>query len=364
METKFQVNREKLLTCLEAVSPGLTAKDVTEQSSCFAFKDGWVYTFNDEMSVRCPGALPEDFVGAMPAKPLLELLRSMPDEVLTAAVVADGHRHQLVFAGAGKWKQSGVLLDLEVHLDYKAVDEAKKWLPLPPGFAEAVALVAECAGNDESQFLSTCVHVHPKWIEACDDFQLSRWRIKTGVDKPYLVRHTALRHVAGLGATKFGFGPNWVHFRAKGGLQLSCRCYWDQYPNMSSHFEVDGEPITLPKDLAKAVEAAAIFTDDNPESDHVRVDLKPGKLRLRGVGVYGWYNETRSLSAYNGPAIGFYISPKILSRLVQKYDACVMTADKLKVTHENYRYVTSLVPAESNGAARIEDKGAETVGGG
>lgn len=350
---KFQVNREKLLTCLEAVSPALTAKDVTEQSSCFAFRRGWVFTYNDELSLRCRCPFPEEFAGAAHAKGLLDMLRRVSDELLTVSVVSDGHRHQLVFDGTGKRRRAGVLLDLTMQLDIGAVDKASEWRPLPPEFADAVAVVAPCAGNNESQFLSTCVHVHPKWVEACDDFQLCRWRMRTGVDKPYLVRHTALKHVVGLGATQFGFGPNWVHFRAKGGLQLSCRCYWDEYPDMTHHFKVEGTPTRLPKDLAEAIETATIFTRENPDSDYVQVDLKPGAIRLLGVGVYGWYTENRRLPGYKGCPLGFRVSPKILGHLVQKHDEFVLSADKLQIDAAAYRYVTSLIPVD---IPKIEEK--------
>lgn len=334
------VNREKFLQCLEAASPGLSPRDIVEQSSSFVFRNGHVVTFNDEVSVRARSPLPKDFTGAVRAQPLLEVLRKLTDE----EVGVEASESELRVAGKGR--KAGLRLEREVVLDLSAVEQPGEWLPLPPEFGEAVATVAGCAGKDESQFTATCVHVAPGWVEASDDFQLCRWRLQTGGDQSYLVRHTALKHVAGLGAAQFALTPGWVHFKAPG-LVLSCRRYHDEYPDMTPFFKVNGSPAQLPKALVEAAERASIFTKENPDNDHVLVELRPGRLRLKGTGVYGWYSETKKLPDYDGAALGFRISPKLLADLVQKHDRCVLAADKLKVNGGKYMYVTALTASEA-----------------
>jgi hypothetical protein len=43
-----------LFVVLKAVEPGLSQRDVVEQSSCFVFKNGYVYTYNTEVFCRHP----------------------------------------------------------------------------------------------------------------------------------------------------------------------------------------------------------------------------------------------------------------------------------------------------------------------
>ena len=50
----YNMNREDILEALEIVKPGLASKEHIEQSTCFAFKNGKVMTFNDEISVSHP----------------------------------------------------------------------------------------------------------------------------------------------------------------------------------------------------------------------------------------------------------------------------------------------------------------------
>ena len=75
-----KVNRELLLQQLQAVQPGLSDKDVVEQSSCVVFKDGKITTFNDE--IACSIKTDVKFTGAVPAKALIELLKKLPEETI------------------------------------------------------------------------------------------------------------------------------------------------------------------------------------------------------------------------------------------------------------------------------------------
>jgi len=44
----MKINRQEFLDSLEMVKAGLSPREFIEQSSCFAFKEGEVLTFNDE----------------------------------------------------------------------------------------------------------------------------------------------------------------------------------------------------------------------------------------------------------------------------------------------------------------------------
>ena len=50
------IDRAKLLAALELVSPGLSPREILEQSSCVVFRGGRIATFNDEVacSVKFP----------------------------------------------------------------------------------------------------------------------------------------------------------------------------------------------------------------------------------------------------------------------------------------------------------------------
>ena len=74
----MKINREEFLRTLEFVSAGLSSREFIQQSTCFVLVGGMIRTFNDEISCSCES--PMDGEGAIPAKPMLDLLRKMPEE--------------------------------------------------------------------------------------------------------------------------------------------------------------------------------------------------------------------------------------------------------------------------------------------
>ena len=50
----MQINRQNLQKALEIVKPGLSNKEIIEQTTSFAFIDGKVVTYNDEISICHP----------------------------------------------------------------------------------------------------------------------------------------------------------------------------------------------------------------------------------------------------------------------------------------------------------------------
>lgn len=346
----IRVNRADLLQRLETVQAGLSPKDIVEQSSSFVFLDGHVVTYNDETACRTASPLGKKFKGAVAAAPLLAILRKLPeDEVELEA--ADG---ELVVSG--KRRKAGIRMDAEIHLPVDKVDYPEEWKPLHEDFTDAVSLVQECATKDESQFTLTCVHVHPKWVEACDNYQMTRFKLKTGVSGPTLVKRESIKHIIDLGMTELGETENWIHFRNPNGLTVSCRRYMEEYPDLVPFLSGEGgHPATLPKGLVEAAENAEIFSSENVDDNKVTIELKPGKLHISGQGVSGWYSEVKKL-AYDGERMEFTISPSLLKEITKRHNDCEINGSTLKVDGGKFIYVTCLGKV---GGAEAQEEAAE-----
>lgn len=341
-----RVNRENFLNILESVRCGLSAKAMIEQANTFVFRNNRVFTFNDEASARAVCKFDEPFSGAVQAESLLNILRQLEEEEVELSV---GKGELLVRGKRGR--RAGIFMEANIVLPLDAVDKPKEWKVLPADFAEAVNLCQNCAGKDESEFIFTCVHIHPHWVEACDNMQACRWRLQTGFASPTLVRRKAIKDIAVLGVTQFSETDNWVHFRSPAGVVLSCRRYVEEYQDIGPILAMEGSPVTLPKGLVEAVAKAEIFSAENSDINRVLVDLAPGKVRVKGIGVHGWYSEPKAL-VYNGPRLSFYTLPGILTELVKRFSDCTVCKDRLKASGGSYEYVTCLIcPEETNGQA-------------
>jgi len=337
-----KVNRESLLQVLELVRPGLSAKEIEEQSSCFVFKDGRVVTFNDEIS--CSHKSPMNFEGAVPAKCFLEYLQKSPDVDLDVEEDDD----ELILVG--KKRRTGFTMEREIMLRVDLVEEPGEWKPLKPDFREAISIVEQCAGKDESKFKLTCVHITSKYIEAFDNYQMARYLIKVPVTDEFLVRRDAIKHIIALDMVELSETASWIHFRNSAGLIISCRRYDEKYPAIGKYLDVNGRPAVLPKGLTEVLERAGIFSEEKKDADVIRVEMQKGKVRIRGQGSIGWHSEVRKIK-YEGPPLTFYIAPKLLADITTKYNQCEITSEYLKVSNGKFTYISTLSESEDNHAA-------------
>ncbi len=332
---KMKVNREELLKQLESVLPGLAPREIIEQSSCFVFKGKKVYTYNDE--VFCSQDCCLDIEGAIQAVSLIAILRILPDDELSIEFTKKG----LLFKG--KKRKTSIAMETEIALPIEEVEKPKKnsWEDLPDDFTDAVNMVHQCAGKNDDQFELTCIHIHPKWLQACDNLQVSRYKIKMPIKTPVLVRKDSLKHVTSLEMNQFTETKHWIHFRNAIGLTLSCKRFIEDYPKVGKILKITGEKVVLPKGLKDVCERAGIFSADNVEENTIEVDIQKGKVKIEGKGITGKHVETKKVK-YDGPELSFSIPPQLLIDVIQRNNECEICGLHLKIKLGKFTYVTSL----------------------
>jgi hypothetical protein len=329
-----RVDREKFLQDLESVQPGLSQKEIVEQSSCFIFKDGKVMTFNDEIACRRTTAV--KMTGAVSAAPLISLLQKLTNEEIE---IEPKESSLLVKA---KNKRASIRMEKEILLPMDAIETPKEWKPLPEDFIEAIDLTQQCASEDASNFAICCIHITPKYLEATDNFQLTRYKIKTGVKENVLVKQNSIKHIVQLGMSEFCETESWMHFRNKqSGLYFTCRRWVEEFPDMTEFLQVEGDSLKIPKGIGDTVDKAEIFSSEDPDKNEVEVEIRPGKMRIKGKGQSGWYQEMKSLQ-YSGKPLVFHISPKLLVQVSNRANECFVSADRLKIDGGKFVYVVSL----------------------
>ena len=306
-------------------------------------------TFNDEVACQIETGL--SIEGAVQSAALLDILQKLDDESLEVRENEDG-----AFEFRGKRKGFAVTRDEQIFLPIDNVETPTKWRKLPPEFTEAIALTNLCVSGDDSQFVFTCIHLHPEYIEACDNFQLLRFKMKFGLKNPVLVRGTSLKDIAALPVPmdEVALTKSWMHFRNAKGLQYSCRRYAEDYPDLNRLLESDGHAMVLPRGAAKASERAAIFATDGAVASQIQVKLAEGKMRIKGEGTLGWYKEVSKV-VYDGPPLMFWISPSLLTQISEKHQEAEISEDKLVVSGGKWTYVTVLSAEEAKAAPEPEE---------
>ena len=331
----MKINRVKFLKQLKGVSAGLAALEVLEQqSTCFVFQDGKVKTFNDEVACVSDSLL--SIEGAIQSKSLLALLNKLTEEEID--IELDESKNELVVKGKRRWAE--LKMEQSILLPVDSVEKPKEWQPLNEDFVDAVSVVSHCASKDNSKFVMTCIQIEPDCIIACDYSQVCRYSVKTGITKSILIRQEALKRIVGLDMVELAETENWIHFRNKRGLSLSCRLYMDEYLDVSDIFkEEPTEEISFPEDLEDVVKKAEIFSSGE---GCICVELKNNKMRVTGQGENGKYVEQKKV-LYDGKSLKFQIDSKLLLEIINRKSVCKVAKDRLFVVSDKWKYVASTV---------------------
>ena len=329
-----RVNRADFSAILESMAPGLSNRELIQQSTCFVFQDGKVYTFNDE--VACSRKVPLKINGAVAAKPLLDLLSKMKEDEIE---IDSLEGKELLIRGKGK--KAGIRMEADINSDIvESVEEPGEWIDIPSDFGEAVNITSACASSEESTFVLTCVNITPVFLEASDRFQISRYPIKTGLKENTLVRAASLKKISNLDMIQMSETPSWLHFRNAAGLTLSCRRYVDSYPELDKFLEFEGlSKVTLPGGLEEVIAAAEIFSSDNSTGNLITVDLRPDRIIFEGTGAKGWYKEMKKV-VWAGDPIIFMIAPKLLLEITKKSNECSLAPGRLAISSGKFMYLT------------------------
>ena len=334
----MKINREKFLKSLLAVAPGLARREDIEQSTSFVFSNGFAYTFDDKLSCIAPSLLPEEWTAVVLAKPLMEFLQQIGDEQVNVAIT---NTKMLV---VGKEDKAAFRIDTKITLPIDLIGALAEWYDLPPNFADAVKVVSECGSNDEQRFQLTCIHITADFMEACDNVQVARYTISLGLDSEVLVSHKSLRAVADMKPTQIGVTDNWLSFRNEE-VVFSCRRFLDEYPDLSAILDTNGAPFTLPADLGGKLDLANIFSSRDTDDDKVFITLRENLMLIEGQSAVGKYKGRKKVE-YSGPDIRFRISPVLLADITSRTPVCEMSETRLKVTGENFVYVSCLSRVE------------------
>lgn len=336
----IRVGRLSLLSALDAVQPGLSATNRIEQSGCFIFKSGRVQTFNDEVACRVRSPLKDKLEGAVPAKQLQALLRLLPDEEVDVLSTPT----KLIVKG--KRSKTDLLMDAEVVLPVDEIEQPTAWGPLHKTFTEAVGMVEACASKDSDHFVATCVHVHPRRVEATDGFRIARYKLRTGLAAPTLVKRDSLKHIIGLDMTEVGVTDNWLHFRNPAGLEVSCRRHLDKFLDMTDGLKIsNAHAAVLPKGLGEVMKRAELFSAEDVDNNEVTVTLKDNRIWVVGQSASGRHRERRAMS-WSGTPVSFVIPPKLLAEISERYNDVLISDTKIKVDGGRFQYVAAVGPAE------------------
>jgi len=330
------IQKQELQQALELVKPGLASKELIEQSTSFAFVDGFVMTFNDEICMSHPIDL--EIEGAIQAEELYKLLpRLKKDEV--EVTQTDGE----IQLKCGRTK-AGLTLFEEIKLPLESIGKKGKWKPLHKDFIHYVSMCLGSAGVDMSKPILTCIHCHKDGIiEASDSMKIMRCELdeKSPVDTFLIPARTAV-HLIPLNPTHIAEGEGWIHFKTEEKTIISFRVFEENFPNTDDFLEMEGDMFTLPKTFAEILERVSIFSKrDHILDEAISVVIETNRIKVKADSDSGWIEEEANMR-YKGDPIHFSIAPYLLKEVLRETQECEVSDNRLKFEGEGWKYITLL----------------------
>lgn len=328
------------MEALAIVQPGLATKEIIEQSTSFAFVDGCVVTYNDEISIRHP--VPNlELEGAIKASEFYKLLEKLNKDEIDMDV--DGAEVRLK---CGRTKATFTLKE-KVVLPISEVGEIKQWQVVPEKFVEAISFCIFSCSKQMTTPVLTCVHVDTEnnWAESSDNYRLTKHTFPSGLDIPkFLLPYESAMVLSTYGPaiTHVSEGEGWIHFRMGTGTIFSARVFDDKYPDTSMFYEVSGQDLQLPKTLGDILERAEIFSKRAHVLDeYVTIDMANNQIGVQATSEVGSFHESAN-TKYGDNPISFSINPGFLKLIVEQVRSCKLDVDKLKFSAEDWEHVIAL----------------------
>ena len=332
----MQINAKELLSLLSLLEMGVDSKGQLESSGCYVFSKDRVFTYREE--IVCSYDMPSgcSLNGAIPAAPLLKVLKNAGDSEIDMSM--DGN--QLVIKSENG--KSTIFCNAETPTDFlDDFEEPETWNPITEEFIAAVKMVVSCASKTSDRIITRCVHLHPEWIECCDNVQACRYGIGTGFDQPVLVFAQTLYDVLSLPVVKeCSLTEHWLHFRDGVGNRHSCRRVLGKFFDLTELFAIRGEKVRAPSELLSVIEWCAIFASDGG-GNLVRIKRDADRIIVAGKGTSGMHRKViRTKSPYDGDPLSFAISVPVLKSAFSISDRWMFAPGKLIIITPQFSYFT------------------------
>jgi DNA polymerase III sliding clamp (beta) subunit (PCNA family) len=337
--SEYVVKKDELLLALKSAQPGLSAKETLEQATCFVFKDGYVITYNDYLSIRAPVSELDGLTGAINGLELLSFIEKAPQDEL---VFTKKEGEIQIKSGRAR---VGLRLLEEVKLPIEELFYEKEWENLPDDFLDGIEIALYSCSKDSSRPALTCIHIKDGTMESLDNIRLTRYSMESlmgGVD--VLLPAVAAEKILKYALSQFHVAAegSWMHFLTKENIEISCRLIKGKIPDISPLMIGTGLDFTFPKKVTEMLDRALVFCQREHMLDQeVEVMLSTKKITVKAKSSEGWFEEEAAVR-YEGDAFSFIIHPIFLKEAIQRQTLCTVLSNRIRFQSNNWDHVIAM----------------------
>lgn len=219
------ISKSKIIAAMKNALPGIDSISLVEGADTFIFRKGFIHSYNDSISVTTPfdvdGA---EFV--VKAKDFYSLINKMKEDTINLELEENS-----VVLKCGKAKASFVLMKDTLSPTISSLNEEQNnWEPLPDDFKNCL-MKCIIKGN---KYSIAGIFVSDSIMYSTDGMRINSFPMKSKVKK-FWISDSSADNIMKIGDFKeYSLAKNWVHFKDKNNIILSCRKLPDEkYPESS-----------------------------------------------------------------------------------------------------------------------------------
>jgi len=291
------IDRKEFLNVLKQAMPGVENGNVLlEGADTFIFDNGFVHTYNDNISVSIPFPITnkagDNISGALKAKEFYDLINRYKGETIK------------LIPKEGVWiiKSENAVAELTL-LENNIIDRIKnikpakiKWHNIPEKFIEGISI---CQFSANKSVLSG-IYINEGIITSTDEIRINWFVLTDNFTESFWISDAAASELIKIkNLTKYFISESWVHFTNDDNIIFSCkRLSQEGYPFdkikilIESHMKTK-EDITneLPKDLMEAVNRAAALSQNIESFDTIKLTFTNDFIEVFSQRPSGKYTE-------------------------------------------------------------------------
>ena len=293
----MNVRRTELLKALKQCLPGIeNGKSVLEGVDLFVFSKGFVYSYNDIISVSVPvkseGLLNEGIEGAVRAEEFHGIINKLNGDLIEFIVEND---KWILKSGKAKVELTLMAGDFSERFETIAPDK-NKWSEISPEFTQGLGV---CKMSNNRSNISG-LYITSTDITSSDGFQINQFRYKGAGFEDFWISDDSAGELLKVGIlTHIQLKDTWAHFKTVNNTVFSVKTLQaGQWPYEVIQGILEGHKktktsvsATFPKELFDAIDRASSFYLDISDSRAVRLSISSKRILVSAERIAGKFEE-------------------------------------------------------------------------
>lgn len=344
----MKIEKSNLEKALKIVKPGLSGSGLIEQSSSFAFMEGRVITYNDEISVSHPVEGIE-FDGAVDAEELYGILMkltrsevSITQEEETIKVKCGAVVAKLKISDLDSPGKKGIKHAIE---DQKILSttSSKKWKTIenPEEFIKHLTFATHACSSDMTNIIFTCVFVRSDGvIYSTDRYRFIKCKGSPSPVKDFLLPASSVSEITKIKPSKALLKDGWIHFQNDEGTVVSSRVVDSTYlaeEKLEEIMNTKGKnKFEFPAKIEEMISRARVFAKREYEFDEViSISINNNELEIQAKSDTTKSSiKEKAKVEYDG-TIEFFITPSLFQNILKQNRTCIIDKNMKKLKFES-----------------------------